>query len=52
VGGHKNSPAASLVVEFASGVINDGVHKTILSDGILPQQNKKAKILSDKIPYV
>jgi hypothetical protein len=34
------------------GVINDGVDKTILSDGILPQQNKKEKILSDKIPYV
>jgi len=41
-----------LDVEFASGVINVDVHKTILSDGILPQQNKKEKILYDKIPYV
>jgi hypothetical protein len=38
--------------EFVPGVINDGVHKTILSDGNLPQQNKMDKILSDKIPYV
>jgi len=41
-----------LVVEFATGMINVGFHKTILSDGILPQQTKKEKILSDKIPYV
>ena len=34
------------------GVINGRLHKTILSDGILPQQNKIDKILYDKIPYV
>jgi hypothetical protein len=38
---------------FAStGVINDGFHKTILSDGILPQQNKAAKFLYDIVFYV
>jgi len=46
------APPLPLDFEFASGEINVGVHKTILSDGILPQQNKTAKILSDKIPYV
>ncbi len=35
-----------------AGVICDRRHITILSDGILAQQNKKEKILSDKIPYV
>jgi len=34
-------------------MINGGVHKTILSDGILPQQNKKEKILllTDQAPF-
>ena len=35
-----------------TGVINVGVHKTILSDAILLLQSKEEKILSDKIPYV
>ena len=30
----KNRPAASLSVEFVSGVISDRLHKAILSDGI------------------
>ena len=50
--GIRKVPPLPLVVGFAPGVINDGFHKTILSDGILQQQNKKVKILSDKIPYV
>ena len=50
--GIRSTPALPFVVEFASGEINGSRHKTILSDGILPQQNKIEKILYDKIPYV
>jgi hypothetical protein len=45
VGGHKISSAAFLAVKFASSVLNVGVHKTILSDGILPILFKIDKIL-------
>ena len=50
--GIRSAPPLTFGVEFVPGVINDGLHKTILSDGILPQQNKTEKILSDKIVYV
>ena len=41
--GIKKAPPLPLAVEFVPGVINGGVHKTILSDGILPRQNKTEK---------
>jgi hypothetical protein len=34
----KSAPPLPLIVEVAPGVINSGVHKIILLDGILPQQ--------------
>jgi hypothetical protein len=50
--GIRTAPPLPFDFEFATGVINDGGHKTILSGGILPQQNKIDIFLSDKIPYL
>ena len=44
--------ARSGVCAPGAGVICVGLHIGFLSDGILPQQNQTAKILSDKKQYV
>jgi hypothetical protein len=49
----KSGSQICYIIQWAeTGQINGRLHETILSDGILPQQIKKDKILYDKIPFV